>query len=100
MRDAARRREEQPGLARYQVWITEITFDAVYASGAKTINIYDVKDNLVDTFFLGTGNKVDAISEDNPFAMPIGSPAFVEGSGTGAVSTDAGVTVSGFIRVA
>ena len=99
VRDAPRRQEEQPGLARYQVWVTDIQFDAAFASNAKIINVYDISDNLVASYPIGSANTVAAVSETNPLVMPIGSPAFIEGSGTG-VLTDGPLSASGFIRVA
>ncbi len=100
VRDAARRQEEQPGLARYQVWITEIKFFAAFASDDKQIEVYDIDDNLVDTFFLGAGDVVASVNEESPLVMPIGSPAFLEGSGNGAITTDAALSVSGIVRIA
>lgn len=99
VRDAARRREEQPGLARYQVFVTSILYSAAWAGADALIEVYDVDDNLVDSFPLGTATNVEAVSELNPLVLPIGSPAFVEGSGTG-ILTDGSLSVSGFIRVA
>ena len=99
VRDAARRQEEQSGLARYQVHITDILYEAAFASDGKVLSIYDIDDNLVDEFPIGSADRSTAISEDNPVVLPVGSPAFVEGSGVG-VLTDGALAVSGFIRIA
>lgn len=98
-----RRQEEQPGLALFQVYIVGIHFGAAYATDAKVVSVYDKDDNLLYQEALGSGNNLgaaDKYSIDNPIVVgPPGSPLFVEGVGTGAL-TDGPLTVSAFIRVA
>lgn len=99
VRDAARRREEQPGLARYAVAITEIRADMAYASDAKVVTVYDIEDKVVASFPIGAGTTVDAISAANPLVGPSGSPLFVECVGVGALQNGP-LSVSGDIRIA
>lgn len=99
VRDERRRQEEQPGLARYQVFITEIVYEAAWANNDKVLEVYDIDDVLVDSFAIGSADRSLAISEDHPVVLPVGSPAFIEGKGTGAL-TDGLLSASGYIRVA
>jgi len=102
IRSAARRQEEQPGLAGFQVYITGIHFGAAYATNAKVITVYDKDNNVVYQEVLGSGTGLAAASNysvDNPVCVgPVGSPLFVEGVGTGAL-TDGPLTVQAYIRV-
>jgi hypothetical protein len=99
VRAQGRRREEQPGLAQYAVAITSIVASMAYASDAKIVTIYDVKDNVLGVFPIGAGTTVPSITPETPFVGPAGSPLFVEVDGTG-VLTDGPFTVSGEIRIA
>lgn len=99
VRDERRRREEQPGLARYQVHITKILYNAAWANNDKVINVYDINDNLVRTIPIGAGTEVLSVTEESPLVMPPGSPAFIEGTGTGAL-TDGPFSAVGYVRIA
>lgn len=98
LRDAARRQEEQPGLARYTVNITSIDADMAYASDAKVVSIYS-KDKLEGQFAIGAGTFVPGITNDTPFVGPAGSPLWVEVVGSG-VLTNGPLSVSAEIRIA
>lgn len=71
-----------------------------YANSDNVITVYDDQDNVVASFPVG-GNtgKVSQVSRDNPVYLPIGSAAFVEAEGTGAI-TSGPLTVVGEVRIA
>jgi len=98
VRDAARRREEQPGLAKFRVHITGVVFTAGYDS-LKAISIYTEDNQLLGNFGLESGNTTPIISEAEPVVGPQGQALFVEGSGLG-VHVAGSLSVSGVIRVA
>lgn len=89
--------QQQPALAGYEVALTQILCEQVFAANAKVVTVFDINDNIVATFPLGAGTVVNAVTEDSPVVGPVGSPLFVECTGSG-VLTDGPMTVSGYIR--
>lgn len=97
VRDPVLFKEDMPGLAEFQVSITAIEVDQVFASNAKIVRIWDKDNNELGTFPIGSAVTVAAITEATPFVGPLGSPLWVECVGTGAL-TDGPMTVTGFVR--
>jgi len=101
VRSAGRRIDEQPGLARFQVYVTDIQVGALFAT-TKVVTAYDNAGNTLKVETLGSGTAIAGAgnySVDNPWVVgPPGSPVWLEVTGTGAF-TDGTVSASGYIRV-
>jgi len=95
------RKSEESNTPVMQVLLTAIHFGAIFANNDKLVSVFDINNNLLFTHFLAATNDVPAqiLSETNPIELAPGSPAFVEGFGTGAL-TDGPLTIHGYVRVA
>ena len=97
-----RRVEDQPAQASFQVVITDIKVGALFAT-TKLVTVYDNAGNTLKTESLGAATSIAGSgdwSRENPYVTgPVGSPLWVEISGTGAF-TDGACTVSGFRNIA
>ncbi len=100
IRNMIRRREEQPS-AFLQSILTSCHAAAAYANNDKLLEFYDIDDTLLWAYFLGANNDIpeNVLSEESPLEGTMGSPIWVELSGTGAF-TDGPLSVSGYIHVA
>lgn len=103
VRAAARRRAEQPGLAKTQVILTGASVGVAYATN-KQFSVYDDDGNLLFREEMGGGSgntaldNAAAYDENHPIAISRpGGALFIEVTGTGAL-TDGPVTVQGFER--
>lgn len=97
-----RRQEEQHGVVRHQVFITDIFVGPLFANNDIDIVIYDNQDNIIWTYLLGVGGNpvpAQALNKDLPIEGPVGSELYVEVAGTGAF-TDGNVRVEGRVLVA
>ncbi len=100
-RFSQRRRQEEQPMSTTQVYIETIHMGASWAT-TRLIEVYDINDNLIWTYDPGVAILEvpgDVVGRDNPIVGPMGSPLFVEQSGTGAFTVDP-LTVSGRIAVA
>ncbi len=102
---AALDRESQPGLANFQVYVTDIQCGPAHST-TKVVTAYDdagnvlKAENLVDITAGGTITGTGQYTFENPWVVgPMGSPVWVELTGTGGY-TNGTFSVSGFIRVA
>lgn len=100
VRSQRRRREEQNS-SLLQTLITSIHLGAVYANADQVISVYDIDDNLIWQYTLLALLDIPAnvLSEDHPIVGPMGSPLFVEASGTGGY-TNGPLAVRGYRGVA
>lgn len=95
-----RRQQEQP-TSETQVYIENIHMGTAWNT-TRLIEVYDIWDNLVWTYNPGVAIleiPENVLSKDNPIEGPMGSPLFVESSGTDTYTTTP-LTVRGRIRVA
>jgi len=100
-RFSQRRRQEEQPTSQMQVYITGIHMGAQWGT-TRLIEVYDVWDNLIWTYNpLLVVNDVpdEVVGWSNPIVGPMGSPLFVESTGTGAFAVSP-LTVSGRVNVA
>jgi hypothetical protein len=84
-----------------QVYIETIHFGTTWGT-TRLIQVYDIWDNLIWQYDPGLAIfevPGDVVGRDNPIVGPMGSPLFVESSGTGAFTVDP-LTVTGRVSVA
>ena len=100
VRSQRRRREEQNSVL-FQTIITSIHAGLAWNGNDLLIEVYDINDNLIWAYTLGVATDVPAnvLDEDHPIVGPMGSPLFVEATGTG-VFTNGPLAVRGYRAVA
>jgi hypothetical protein len=84
-----------------QVYITGIHMGTAWNT-TRLIQVYDIWDNLIwqyNPLVAITDVPGDVVGRDNPIVGPMGSPLYVEASGTAAYTTTP-LTVTGRISVA
>jgi len=101
VRSSARRIEDQPGQAGTQVVLTDLQVGALFAT-TKIATVYDDAGNILKSWALGAATAIPGgpFTAENPaVAGPVGSPLFIEITGTGGF-TDGTCTASGYTRIA
>lgn len=102
IRSAARKIEDQPGQASYQVVLTDLQVGALFAS-TKVATVFDNAGNTLMSWALGAATAIPnsgLYTAENPAVVgPPGSPLFIEITGTGAF-TDGTCTAIGYERLA